>query len=144
MNDYIKILEEKRWSLYYSDGAGYRGEEKELWSVSQGFYREHRILGTGETIKDAIDAALAHDEVKFVFTSEDTFHIKGRGKCFAVRNPIECQNFDHLVGFNVEIDGQVHRVIGVERFAHNAPWRAGEAIALQVAEVDVKEGEAAA
>lgn len=74
------------------------------------------------------------DAIFFNFKSEGQFTVTGRGICHAVTNPRECYDFDHLIGAEVLIDGQLRKVLGVERFMHSAPWRAGEKIGLLVTE----------
>ena len=53
---------------------------------------------------------------------------------FAVNNPVECHNFNHLFP-KVEINNKVYYLRGVERFMHREPWKQGERIGLIVAEV---------
>ena len=65
------------------------------------------------------------------FKSLSNYFFQGK-ECFSVENPSTCENFDHLVGENVEIDGIPYKVHAVERFAHMPPWRVGEIIGLQV------------
>lgn len=60
------------------------------------------------------------------------FEIQGVGKVFVVDNPIECDDFAHLVGRGVIIGGNVYTVKGVERFTHSPPWMKGEKIGLLV------------
>jgi hypothetical protein len=66
------------------------------------------------------------------FRSEDSFEISGRGLVHCVRLSEEVDNFDHLIGKPVEIDGRVHTVKGVEFFGHAAPYRKGEPIGLLI------------
>jgi hypothetical protein len=54
------------------------------------------------------------------------------GVTFIVDNPRECNDFLHIVGKVVEIDGERFEVLNVERFAHSPPWRKGEKIGLLV------------
>jgi hypothetical protein len=49
---------------------------------------------------------------------------------YSVYNDRECENFNHLIGCNVKIDDKIKKIIGVERFCHNPPWRKGEKIGL--------------
>lgn len=70
------------------------------------------------------------DTTGYVFVSLDIFKIRGK-KCFVVKNPHECSSFKHLKG-TVIIDGKKQNVIGIERFMHAPPWRAGEHISLMV------------
>ena len=66
-----------------------------------------------------------------IFKSLSNYKIDGN-QCFAVENPTACENFNHLVGADVEIDGMVYNVEAIERFAHTPPFSAGEHIGLQV------------
>ncbi len=50
----------------------------------------------------------------------------------SIANPSECQDFSHLIGSHIFIDSQEYTVLGVERFAHNPPWRKNEPIGLWV------------
>lgn len=51
---------------------------------------------------------------------------------FAVRNPSACDDFSHLIGHDVKLNGELARVHGVERQAHAPPWKAGEIIGVVV------------
>ena len=66
------------------------------------------------------------------FTSDGSFEINGRGLAYAVRLDRDTDDFAHLLGKEVEIDGVKRRCIGVERFTHSPPWYEGEAIGLLV------------
>lgn len=60
---------------------------------------------------------------------------KNRGMVFAVTLDRDTENFGHLLGKHVLLDpgmrhGGVFAVSGVERSAHNPPWRKGEKIGL--------------
>ena len=68
----------------------------------------------------------------YVFESTGQYKIKGRGTAYTTTNPVECADFSHLIGQQVQIDGVLCMVRGVERFAHSPPWRAGETISLLV------------
>jgi len=65
------------------------------------------------------------------FISEENFKVC-RGTAYVTTNPSECQNFKHLIGIEVSINGIKHIVIGIESFMHSPPWRSGEKIALLV------------
>ena len=68
------------------------------------------------------------------FTARDEFKI-GDKTCFSVLNQSECNDFKHLIGKTVLVDGIERKVIGVETFAHAAPYRKDEPISLMVANV---------
>jgi hypothetical protein len=51
------------------------------------------------------------------FTSVDTFTIKGRGVCYVVELDRCTDDFAHLLGKTVVIDGQSFVAAGVERYA---------------------------
>lgn len=67
-------------------------------------------------------------------TSKSTYIANGK-KCFAVENPFQCDNFEHLIGQKVEIDGNIKTIIGVERKTHSPPWYKGESISVMVNEL---------
>ena len=70
--------------------------------------------------------------VMFEFTSMgESFPITGRQEVvFVVENPADTKDFSELIGQQVTINGLPRIVKGVERFAHNPPWHAGERIGL--------------
>lgn len=70
------------------------------------------------------------------FTSLSSYPIKGY-QAFAVNNPYLCNDFDHIKHNTVLIDGVQYFILGVERFAHDPPWRENEPIGLLT---DVKYG----
>jgi hypothetical protein len=72
-----------------------------------------------------------HEVMKL--TSQEIYMVGGK-KYVVVENPKECENFDHIIGHNIEIDGIIEKVIGVERFCHCPPWSAGEKIGLLIGE----------
>jgi hypothetical protein len=76
---------------------------------------------------------LAKDQL-WSFDSVDTFHISGRGKAFVVKCPINCLDFDWLIGHDAIIDGKTYKIVGVERFMHSPPWKKGEDISLLIAD----------
>lgn len=76
---------------------------------------------------------LAKDR-QWAFDSLETFYITGRGKCFVVACPINCNDFDWIVNREVTIDGKPHKIIGIERFMHMPPWKKGEKISLLIAD----------
>ena len=51
---------------------------------------------------------------------------------FTVANPSQCNDFRHLIGQEVEINGKLYKVNGVHRHLHAPPWREGESIGLLV------------
>jgi hypothetical protein len=67
------------------------------------------------------------------FSSLDRHAVQGRGDVLIVSLDRDTADFSHLLGHDVQIDGKVVRVVGVERFAHSPPWRAGEHIGLLIA-----------
>lgn len=48
------------------------------------------------------------------FKSEDKYELLGRGQVYVVANPINCYNFDWLIGKKVKIDENPFKVLGVE------------------------------
>lgn len=73
------------------------------------------------------------------FTPLGQFELPGRGTVYSVANPVECSDFDHIIGKWVGIASSAKRVVAVERAAHAPPWRAGELIGLLVSD-DLEEG----
>lgn len=68
----------------------------------------------------------------YEFTSSEAFEVSGRGIAYPVANPVLCNDFSHLIGQVVRINGELRKVIAVERFMHMPPWRVGEEISLLV------------
>lgn len=66
------------------------------------------------------------------FVSLDSFDLKERGKIFVTTLDRDTDDFSHLIGQVVKLDGKEVTVIAVERYAHSPPWHAGENIALLV------------
>jgi len=66
------------------------------------------------------------------FNSTGVFYIVGRGKAYSIVLPFTCADFDWLMNREVEIDGQKHVIIGVEKRAHMPPFRKGEDISVLV------------
>lgn len=66
------------------------------------------------------------------FESIEKYYIAGRGKCFVIKCPFTCQDFDWLINREVTIDTEKHKIIGVERFMHAPPWSVGEKISVLV------------
>lgn len=48
------------------------------------------------------------------FKGGEWFHISGRGWVYATRTPQECDNFSHIMSHEVEIEGHMYTVSGVE------------------------------
>lgn len=51
------------------------------------------------------------------FENAEKFDVAGRGTIFAVKNPVACTGFSHLLGQTVKINGELWTVRGVESFA---------------------------
>lgn len=66
------------------------------------------------------------------FYSIGSYEMKGRGTVYNVILKEDCDNFDWLLGKPVKIDLKDFIALDVERFAHGAPWRAGETIGILV------------
>ena len=49
---------------------------------------------------------------------------------FAIANPRECMDFNHLVGQLVRIDGDLYRIVSVDLPIHQAPYRKDERISV--------------
>lgn len=65
--------------------------------------------------------------------SLDKFNVPGRGLIYLVENPFECDNFDHLIG-QIQIDGVVKTVTGIESYRITPPFRKGHKLGLLVRE----------
>lgn len=66
----------------------------------------------------------------FAFTSLDkTYDPNGIAR-FWVLNPVDCNDFWHIIGHKVIVDGYEYTVLAIEFYTHAAPWRAGEKIGL--------------
>ena len=68
--------------------------------------------------------------MKYKFIGAIKYNAGQLGIAFAVKNPVECSDFSHLIGSVVEIDGVQYEVMGVEFKAHAPPWKEGEDIGL--------------
>ena len=71
-------------------------------------------------------------EKKWEFTSLDTYYIVGFGKSYLVKNPINCVNFDWIIGEKVIIDGIEQEVIGVELKRTKSFYSEGEEVILKI------------
>jgi hypothetical protein len=67
----------------------------------------------------------------YSFKSLDTYTIFDK-KYFAVRNPVKCMDFKHLVGQETEIDGVNYHIYDVEHFKIFMPYPEGKPIGLLV------------
>lgn len=66
------------------------------------------------------------------FTSDEKFHVQGRGDSYIVKCPITCYSFDWILNRDAIINGTTFKILAVERFAKGGPTRKGEAISLLV------------
>ena len=71
-------------------------------------------------------------EKKWEFKSIETYYIVGFGKSFLVKNPINCVNFDWLIGQTVTVDDKEHEIIGVEIKRKKDLYSEGDEIMLKV------------
>lgn len=69
---------------------------------------------------------------KFICKADYTYEITGKGTAYVVRNPVRCYSFNHLLGKEILLNGEIRKVIGVERHAHNPPWDKDEPISILV------------
>lgn len=73
--------------------------------------------------------------ITWIFTSEDWYTVKGRGRVAAVESPVDFENGKSpFLGKIVIIDGTYFKVIGVESYAIHI-IRKGTPIGLMVEEV---------
>ena len=68
------------------------------------------------------------------FKSTDKLNINSK-TVFCVLLDKETKDFDHIINKKILIDGILYTSKGVERFAHCAPWRAGESIGIYAEKV---------
>lgn len=67
------------------------------------------------------------------FKSLDSTFIKHKGwMLYMAYLDRETEDFSHLIGKDVSIDGKIMKCHAVERYLHNGPWRKGELIGLAV------------
>ncbi len=66
------------------------------------------------------------------FTARSWFSIDGRGTCATVGLDRESEDYSHLIGHRVVIDGRVYECTGVERRQIGLPPYVGEEIGLWV------------
>ncbi len=100
------------------------GAHSGLWRARQ---------GSADEGDQGADDEGEEGEVVYTFAPLDSYELSGKGTVYIVRNPWECVDFSHLIGKEAEIGWRVFRIVAVERFAHGAPWVAGEPIGLLVA-----------
>lgn len=68
---------------------------------------------------------------KYTFTDSEEFNCN-IGKFFNVLNPETTHDFSNIIGYVVSINGELYKVLKVDRFAHCAPWYEGSRISLLV------------
>jgi len=69
------------------------------------------------------------------FTSLDRTNVRGVGLLVSVALDQDTDDFSHLVGKKIVIDGRLETCFSVERFNHLPPWKAGERIGLCIRRV---------
>ena len=69
------------------------------------------------------------------FTSLDRINVRGVGLLVSVALDQDTDDFSHLVGKKIVIDGRLETCFSVDRFNHLPPWKAGERIGLCIRRV---------
>jgi hypothetical protein len=57
------------------------------------------------------------------FKSEATYEIAGHGTFHTVKLDRNCQDFTHLIGKEIQIDGVIYKCHGVERHPTRLHWK---------------------
>ena len=66
------------------------------------------------------------------FAALDRVSVRGRGILVSVELDRDTDDFAHLVGKKIIINGRLENCFAVERFDHLPPWKAGERISLLI------------
>ena len=66
------------------------------------------------------------------FTTIDRLSLRGVGTIVFVTLDKDTNDFAHLVGKKIVIDGRMEICFSIERLDHSAPWKAGERIGLLI------------
>jgi hypothetical protein len=66
------------------------------------------------------------------FSAYEWRDMPGYGRIAYTHLDRDTPDFGHLISQSVSVDGATYTCKGVERFAHCAPWRAGEKVGLLV------------
>lgn len=69
-------------------------------------------------------------EPRPTFATLERISVRGIGSIVSVELDRDTQDFGHLIGKKIVIDGRLETCFSVERLAHTGPWRAGERINL--------------
>jgi hypothetical protein len=67
------------------------------------------------------------------FNSQSSYTIQGK-RCFAIKNPLTCNTFDHLKGHSAIVDGVEYVIEDVEHSLHLPPFWQDEVIGIRVTE----------
>jgi hypothetical protein len=66
------------------------------------------------------------------FKALDRTSVRGVGLLVSVELDQDTDDFAHLVGKKIVINGRLETCFSVERFNHSPPWKAGERIGLLI------------
>lgn len=66
------------------------------------------------------------------FRAHDRMNVRGLGSLVSVELDMDTEDFAHLVGKRIIIDGRIETCFSVERHVHAAPWKAGERVNLLI------------
>lgn len=69
-------------------------------------------------------------EVRPSFVALERTSVRGVGSVVAVELDRDTEDFAHLVGKKIVIDGRLETCFSVERVAGTGPWRTGERISV--------------
>jgi hypothetical protein len=75
---------------------------------------------------------LARPRERPTFTAHDRTSVKDVGILVSVDLDRDTEDFAHLVGKRIIINGRLETCFSVERFNHLPPWKAGERISLLI------------
>jgi len=62
----------------------------------------------------------------------DRFKVRDVGLLVTVELDRDTDDFSHLVGQKIVIDGALETCFSVERFSHMPPWKQGERVSLLI------------
>jgi hypothetical protein len=82
----------------------------------------------------AVGASDVTDEssVRPVFKALDRYKVPDVGLLVTVELDRDTDDFSHLVGQKIVIDGKLETCFSVERFSHMPPWKQGQRVSLLI------------
>jgi hypothetical protein len=88
-----------------------------------------------DRLRPAVKEADEQASQRPAFTSLERTNVRGVGLLVSVPLDQDTDDFSHLVGKKIVIDGRLETCFSVDRFNHLPPWRAGERIGLCIRRV---------